>query len=181
MARRSAIAVSPSGAHRTHGIRRCRRLARVAAVWGIVEGTYGKQGYCYGLASEEALSLLESEAQKRSAGNTPAEVLRRDSIVSRRALSRPSLRHVLVHASIHILLVVRLTNRPCLSLGLRPWCAAATCGPNTRCRAGGTTFPTVQRRRSSSPTAKSLREHPTPCFPSTQPPMKCHALSRAKG
>ena len=36
-------------------------LLALLTVWGIVEGTYGKQGYRYGLASEEALSLLESE------------------------------------------------------------------------------------------------------------------------
>ena len=36
-------------------------LLALLTVWGIVEGCYGKQGYRYGLASEEALSLLESE------------------------------------------------------------------------------------------------------------------------
>ena len=36
-------------------------LLALLTVWGIVEGSYGKQGYRYGLASEEALSLLESE------------------------------------------------------------------------------------------------------------------------
>ena len=36
-------------------------LLALLTVWGIVEGTYGKQGYRYGLVSEEALSLLESE------------------------------------------------------------------------------------------------------------------------
>ena len=36
-------------------------LLALLTVWGIVEGEYGKQGWRYGLASEEALTLLESE------------------------------------------------------------------------------------------------------------------------
>lgn len=36
-------------------------LLALLTVWGIVEGTYGKQGYRYGLASAEALALLEKE------------------------------------------------------------------------------------------------------------------------
>ena len=36
-------------------------LLALLTVWGIVEGAYGKQGWRYGLASEEALTLLESE------------------------------------------------------------------------------------------------------------------------
>jgi hypothetical protein len=36
-------------------------LLALLTVWGIVEGTYGKLGYRYGLVSEEALTLLESE------------------------------------------------------------------------------------------------------------------------
>lgn len=39
-------------------------LLALLTVWGIVEGTYGKQGYRYGLVSEEALTLLESEGAK---------------------------------------------------------------------------------------------------------------------
>ena len=36
-------------------------LLALLTVWGIVEGQYGRQGYRYGLVSEEALSRLESE------------------------------------------------------------------------------------------------------------------------
>jgi hypothetical protein len=36
-------------------------LLALLTVWGIVEGQYGKQGWRYGLASEEALALLENE------------------------------------------------------------------------------------------------------------------------
>ena len=36
-------------------------LLALLTVWGIVEGSYGKQGYRYGLASEEALALLETK------------------------------------------------------------------------------------------------------------------------
>ena len=71
MAGRPTIAVSASGAHRKLEFEDAEDLLALLTVWGIVEGTYGKQGYRYGLASAEALALLERKGPKPSDGSTP--------------------------------------------------------------------------------------------------------------